>query len=206
MKKEPGKIAIISSPSGGGKTTICKKLLTPTRKKQSWQFSLSYTTRKKRASEKNGREYFFVSDDEFKNLVKKNFFAEHCLVHRYRYGTPRKPLEKVIKSGGVMILDVDYQGALKIKKAFPHAITIFILPPSISDLKKRLIRRGTETKEQLKIRFENAKKEIRQYSKFEYLVINKQLDKAVKEVLCIINSYHCRIENANKEQIRKLLV
>lgn len=206
VKCKPGKIVVISSPSGGGKTSICRKLLSPGRRRQGWQFSVSYTTRQKRPGEKNGREYFFVSDEEFAQLTRSGFFAEHFAVHLYQYGTPRKPLDKVIKEGGVMILDVDVRGALRIKREYPQAITIFILPPSIPKLRKRLIRRGTETKEQLKVRFENAKREMGSYSEFQYSVINQELDVAVNEVLSIINSHHCRTENLDAEQISKMLV
>lgn len=206
MTKEPGKIVVISSPSGGGKTSICRKLLTPSRKKKGWQFSISYTTRKRRPTERDGREYHFVTEEKFRRLIKTDFFAEHFKVHLYRYGTPRKPLEKVIRAGGVVILDVDVQGAFRLKKEYPQAITIFILPPSIPVLKRRLIRRGTETAEQRKVRFENARSEIRLYRKFEYCVINDDLDTAVDQVLSIIASHQCRTEHVRPEQIKKLTV
>ncbi len=204
-RKEKGTILIISSPSGGGKTSICRKLLTPSRKRRGWRFSISYTTREKRPGERNGREYYFVSPEEFRRLVKKGFFAEHCEVHRYYYGTPKKPLEEVIKKGGVMVLDVDVQGAFKLKKAYPHAITVFILPPSVAALRRRLKRRGTETKEQLKIRFENARREMKLFHKFEYVIINDELNTAVKQVLAVMESHHCRVENLDMEQIRKIV-
>ncbi len=206
MKRKPGTIVVISSPSGGGKTSICRKLLTPARKRNGWQFSISYTTRKKRPGERNGREYHFVTDAEFKKLMKADFFAEHFKVHLYRYGTPRKPMEKVLRDGSVMILDVDVQGAFRLKKEYPQAVTIFVLPPSIGVLRKRLIKRGTETMEQRKVRFENATKEIKLYKRFEYSVINQDLDTAAKEVLSIINCHHCRTENIRPEQISKLSV
>ncbi|UCG60585.1 MAG: guanylate kinase [Candidatus Zixiibacteriota bacterium] len=206
MKRTPGTIIVISSPSGGGKTSICRKLLTPARKRKGWRFSISYTTRARRPGERNGREYYFVTENEFKKLVRRRFFAEHFKVHLYRYGTPRRQLEQVLKGGGVMILDVDVQGAFRIKKEYPQAVTIFILPPSIPVLRKRLIRRGTETREQRRVRFENARKEIALYRKFQYCVINDDLDTAVKEVLSIIDCHHCRTENIKPEQIRKLLV
>jgi guanylate kinase len=201
-----GTIVIISSPSGGGKTSICRRLLTPARKRQGWQFSISYTTRQKRRGERNGREYFFVSQNEFEQLSHEDFFAENCHVHLYRYGTPCKPLENVIKNGGVMVLDVDVQGALKLKREYPHAITVFVLPPSVAALRKRLKKRGTESAEQLKVRFENAKKEMKLYHKFEYAVINDDLGTAVRQVACIINSHHCRTEHLDLEQIKKLAV
>lgn len=192
MKSKSGKIVIISSPSGGGKTSICRKILTPSRQKSGWKFSLSYTTRLKRPGEVNKREYIFVNEEKFKELAESGFFAEHCLVHNYYYGTPRRPLENVLNKGGVMILDVDVQGAFKLKKVYPDAITIFILPPSLSELRNRLLKRGTESKEQLTVRFENAKKEMKLKSKFEYNVINKDLKDAVKEVLKIIKDYNPR--------------
>jgi guanylate kinase len=203
---QPGTIVIISSPSGGGKTSICRRLLTPARKRRGWQFSVSYTTRQKRLGEKNGREYFFVSQDKFNVLSRRGFFAEHCRVHLYYYGTPRKPLENVIKRGGAMVLDVDVQGALKLKREYPHAITVFVLPPSVAALRKRLKKRGTESAEQLKVRFENAKKEMELYHKFEYAVINDDLGTAVRQVASIINSHHCRTEHLDLEQIKKLAV
>lgn len=203
----PGKIVIISSPSGGGKTTICRKLLSPGRKRQGWRFSISYTTRDRRAGERNGREYYFVSDQEFEKKIRQDFFAEHFQVHLYKYGTPRGPLEEVRKKGGVMILDVDVQGARKLQKEYRHAITIFVLPPSITALRKRLRQRGTETKEQLKVRFETAKQEMasfRDYG-FEYVVINDDVAEATREVLAIIHAHHCRVENVPEEQIKRIV-
>ena len=206
MINNRGKIVIISSPSGGGKTSICKKLLSTHRRKKGWRFSISYTTRQKRPNERDGREYYFVSEKKFKALAKEDYFAEYCRVHLYYYGTPREPLEKAVKDGGVMILDVDVQGAFKLKKEYPEAITIFVLPPSIEELKKRLKARGTESREQLKVRFENAKKEMQHFNKFEYCVINQELEVAVKNVLCAINSHHLRSEFLSMEQKRKLTV
>ena len=203
--EKPGKIVIISSPSGGGKTSICKALLSPQRKKKGWRFSVSYTTRQKRNGEKSGREYFFVSEAEFDKNVREDFFAEYFKVHLYKYGTPRKPLDGVVKKGGVIILDVDVQGAAAIRREYPDSISIFVLPPSVRELRRRLRRRGTETDEQLRVRFENAKKEMKEYKKFPYTVINKDLQRAVDEVLAIITAHPCRTENIKKEQIQKIV-
>ncbi|MGH8015182.1 MAG: guanylate kinase [Candidatus Zixiibacteriota bacterium] len=203
--EKPGKIVIISSPSGGGKTSICKALLSGSRLKQGWRFSVSYTTRRKRNGEKNGREYFFVTEKEFDKKVRKAFFAEHFKVHLYEYGTPRRPLDEVTSKGGVIILDVDVQGAEAIRRKFRHAISIFVLPPSVRELRHRLRRRGTETKEQLQVRFENAKREMREYKKFPYTVINKDLPTAVEQVLAIIKAHPCRTEYIMKEQIKKII-
>lgn len=201
--RKTGNIVIISSPSGGGKTSICRKLLSPTRKRQGWSFSISYTTRQQRRGERDGREYHFVSDDKFRRMERADAFAEACKVHLYRYGTPRKPLQITIRKGGTMLLDVDVQGAFKLKKAYPGAITIFILPPSIAILRRRLKRRGTETKEQLEVRYQNALKELKLFKKFEYCVVNDDLKTAVSEVLGVIASHHCRTENIEWEQFNK---
>ena len=201
----PGKIVLISSPSGGGKTSLCKRLLSPGRKKEGWKFSISFTTRQKRKGERNGKEYYFVDDQQFRALIGKDYFAEHFKVHLYRYGTPRKTIESTIEKGGVLLLDIDVKGALKIKREYPDAITIFVLPPSITALKKRLKARGTETSEQLKVRFENAKKEMKLYRKFEYTIINDILNQAVNEVLGCIASHHCSRKNLKVEQIKKII-
>ena len=181
-----GKIVIISSPSGGGKTSICQKLLSDDRKANGWQFSISDTTRKMRPGEQDGREYNFLTEDEFKKNVEENHYAEHFQVHLYNYGTPKGPLETVLQNGGVMLLDVDVQGAIKLKSEYKEAITIFIMPPSNEELQKRLRQRGTETEEQLAVRFENAKQEMELHTYFEHKVINKELLTAVNEVLTII--------------------
>ncbi|HPC11589.1 MAG TPA: guanylate kinase [candidate division Zixibacteria bacterium] len=197
-----GKVVIISSPSGGGKSSICRQLL---ERNPAWRFSVSYTTRSRRPDEVHGREYFFVSADEFRRLAKQDFFAEHCRVHLYEYGTPKKPLEDVRAEGGVVLLDIDVQGAEKIKAVFADAITIFILPPSIAALRSRLSTRGTETQEQLQVRFENATREMRLWRRFEYAVINDTLATAVREVESAIIAHHCRTDRLAPEQIENII-
>lgn len=200
-----GKIVIISSPSGGGKTSICRRLLNPKRREQGWQFSVSCTTRDRRKGEKEGVHYHFVTNEQFDAMRKQNMFAENFRVHLYRYATPRKPLEAVLRSGGVMLLDVDVQGAKKLRKEYPQAITIFVLPPSVKELRHRLKQRGTETKEQLKVRFNRAKLEMATLWKhFEYTVINDDLNLAVTQVLHIIETHPLRTENLPTEQIRTI--
>ncbi len=204
--KELGKIVIISSPSGGGKTSICRRLLSPSRRRQGWTFSVSYTTRSKRRGERDGREYFFVTEEHFGQLAKQDFFAEQFKVHLYRYGTPRRPIDAVRRRGGVMLFDVDVKGAGKLKAEYPDAISIFVLPPSQVELRRRLRQRGTETKEQLKIRLRNALHELQSFRKFgfDYVVINKELDRAVREVLHIVESHGNRIEQFDPEQLRRI--
>ena len=188
MSKYKGKIVIISSPSGGGKTSICRELLSAKRQADGWKFSISDTTRQMRQGEQDGREYNFISEIEFVKRIAENSYAEYFKVHLYSYGTPREPLEAVLHNGGVMLLDVDVQGAEKLKEVYPEAITIFIMPPSVEVLQSRLRQRGTETEEQLQIRFENAKQEMELHTKFDHKVVNKELMSAVQEVLAIIES------------------
>lgn len=199
-----GKVVIISSPSGGGKSSICNELIRRNRDR-GWRFSISYTTRAKRGDEVDGREYYFVSQEEFDRLARQDFFAEHCKVHLYQYGTPRGPLESVLNEGGVMLLDIDVQGAEKIKAAYPQAITIFILPPSVAALRRRLSTRGTETPEQLQVRYENATREMKLWKNFEYAVINDDLQVAVSEVESAIIAHHCRTDKRAAEQIENII-
>ncbi len=206
LTRQKGILVIISSPSGGGKTSICRRLLSPRRRRDGWQFSISYTTRPPRSTERNGREYVFVTEAKFRDLVSENFFAEHCTVHLWQYGTPRKPLEQVRSRGGVMVLDVDVQGAGKLYKEYPDAAMIFILPPSANVLKERLRKRGTERAAQRKLRLENALSEMRSFRSygFKYVVVNETLESAADEVLSIITAHQCRIEQLDPEQIRKI--
>lgn len=199
-----GKIIIISSPSGGGKSSICQGLLRRN-KKQGWSFSISMTTRPKRTNEKDGREYWFIDYGEFMKRRNKNEFAESCQVHRFYYGTPRQPLDAVLARGGVILLDVDVKGAFKLKREYPDAATIFVLPPNRGELMRRLKLRGTEDDKHLKIRQKRALNEMKLFKKFEYVVINKNLDTAVNEVEMIIKSLHCRLINLDLEQIRRIV-
>ncbi len=186
MAKGTGKVVIISSPSGGGKTTICRELL---KQNRLWDFSVSFTTRPRRAGETDGKEYFFVDREEFIRLRRNDFFAETARVHLHYYGTPRGPLEKAIRKGGVILLDVDVQGAASIRKSYPEALSLFILPPSKTELKRRLKRRGTETREQLKLRLENAIAEMKKFNRFDYIIINKDINEAVAAADHMIKSW-----------------
>jgi guanylate kinase len=203
-RKTKGRIIIISSPSGCGKSTICRRIL-KRNSKSGWKFSVSFTTRKRRDDERNGRQYHFIGHSEFMSYRDKGRFAEWCQVHRFYYGTPKKPLEDVLHKGGVMLLDVDVKGAHKLKRAYPSAAKIFILPPSKKELKRRLKQRGTEDDKHLKIRQKRALSEMKQFRQFEYIVINDNLNTAVEEVEMIIKSLHCRKDNLDLEQINRIV-
>lgn len=202
--EKPGKIVIISSPSGGGKTTICKKLL-ELHKNDGWSFSISATTRPKRANEVEGREYYFVQSTEFARMKLRNEFAESCVVHGFRYGTPRWPIEKTLKAGGVLLLDVDYKGAFKLKRQYPMAGFIFILPPSRRELETRLRNRATENESQIKKRLFQSLREMNWYSKFDNVVINDDLNQSVREIDSIVFALHTRNRNLDKERIKDII-
>jgi guanylate kinase len=158
------------------------------------------TTRPRRDNERHGREYYFATYDEFVKRRSRGEFAESCQVHKYYYGTPRKPLEETLSKGGVILLDVDVKGAFKLKKQYPMAVTIFILPPTVRELARRLKMRRTEDDNQLKIRLRRAINEMKTYKKFEYIVVNENLNVAVKEVKMIIDSFHCHRDHFTSEK------
>ena len=200
----PGKIVIISSPSGGGKSSICRELLRK-HAADKWKFSISFTTRPIREGEKDGREYHFTDATNFKKLRKAGKFAESCRVHKFRYATPRAPLEDTVRRGGVILLDVDVKGASKLRKEYPHAALIFILPPSRKELERRLRTRGTDSAAQLRLRLAVSLREMRYYTRFDYTVINDNLDKAVHEVECIIETLHTRRGNLDRRRIDSMI-
>ena len=182
MKKK-GMIIIVSAPSGAGKTSICDALI---KSDKNIIYSVSTTTREPRKGEKNGREYFFVNDSEFKKMVKTNMFVEWAKVHDHFYGTSKKVLEQTINKGKDILLDIDVQGAVKIKKQYKEALMIFITTPSLKVLKERLIKRNKDSMTVIKRRIENAKKELTYLPKYDYLILNDKLDKSIQEVKSVI--------------------
>lgn len=184
-------IFIISSPSGGGKTTICRYVMkTLPRLKR----SLSVTTRKMRKGERKDVDYRFVSKDEFLEKIKRNAFAEWAKVLDNYYGTSKELVENYLSQGKDVLLNIDVQGAMKIKKVYPQAISIFILPPSLNVLKKRLVGRNTDTKAEINKRLNLAKKELSYASRYDYAVVNDSLKKAVEKVKSIIIAERCKVK------------
>lgn len=175
---------ILSSPSGGGKTSIAHKLLA-TRKDVG--YSVSCTTRPPRQGEIEGRDYYFLSVEKFKERKKKKEFAESATVHGHLYGTLRKEVERVLASGRNVIMDIDVQGTKQFARAFPESVLIFILPPSAEALIGRLEVRGTEDVEALIRRFQSAKDELKAIDLYQYVVVNDRLDSAVAAVSDIID-------------------
>jgi guanylate kinase len=178
-------LVVLSSPSGGGKTTVCLKIL---KKHKDYFRSVSATTREKRKGERQGKDYLFLTEEEFKRKMKKREFVEWAWVHGYRYGTPKKFVTKAKGERKVALFVLDVQGGMALKKAYPGSVLIFILPPSMMELKRRLARRGTERTQEVKGRLKTALKEIQFWSKYDYVVINKDLNQAVQTVERIIES------------------
>ena len=182
MKKK-GMIIIVSAPSGAGKTSICDALI---ENDKNIVYSISTTTRKPRKGEKNGKEYYFVNDSDFKKMVKKKMFVEWAKVHDHFYGTSKKVLEQTINKGKDILLDIDVQGAVKIKKQYKNALMIFITTSTLKVLKERLIKRNKDSMEVIKTRVENAKKELTYLPKYDYLILNDKLDESIKQAKSII--------------------
>lgn len=174
-----GKLIVLSAPSGAGKTTLYKALL---KQLPDTTYSVSVTTRPKRKGEVHGRDYFFVTEAEFQHLIKNNEFIEYARVHNNWYGTRRSFIEKQLQLGKNILLDIDVQGAINIKQQMPKAILIFIMAPSMEELKKRLTKRGTDHPRVIENRLANAEKEIRQKDKFDYIFINDDLERCIKEI------------------------
>lgn len=185
-----GNIIVISAPSGAGKTTICDAIV---RSDKNVVRSVSYTTRVPRRGEKNSREYFFVKEAEFKQIIKEKRFVEYAKVHNNYYGTSKNLVDKILNSGKNVLLEIDVQGGLKIKKQYPQTCMIFIMTKNLKVLKQRLVSRNKDSIQIINMRLKNAKKEIQYLKKYDYLVINDNLEKAVDSVKTIIKSLKYKI-------------
>jgi len=185
-----GLVLIVSSPSGAGKTTICKKLIQDV---ENLSLSVSVTTRLKRQNEIDGKDYFFKSDEEFDKMVKEEKFLEHARVFGYSYGTLKSEINSKITNGINVIVDIDWQGTRQIEEHIPDDIVkIFILPPSIKELEKRLGARATETQDSFKKRMSEARKEISHYNEYDFIIINEDVQECINKIKLIINSESLR--------------
>ena len=188
--RQKGILFIISAPSGAGKTTLIKRLL---RIFPDITLSVSCTTRARRPGETAGRDYHFVSTKKFAALRARSGFAEWARVHGALYGTPRAPLERTIRGGRDVLLDIDVQGARKIKRQYPGAVSIFLLPPSLHALEQRLARRGTDGRAIIRRRLETARREMRALMRYDYAVENRELPEAVESVKAIVSAERLRV-------------
>ncbi len=197
VMEHPGNLFVVSAPSGAGKSSLVRAL----REFDARVYpSVSHTTRAPRGQEKHGREYYFVSDAEFDAMAANNGFVEWANVHSRRYGTAKKSLEERIQGGTDVLLEIDYQGALQVKNAFPNAVLIFILPPSWDELRARLENRGEDAPEVIELRLRNAEEEMAQVAKFDFVIINELFESALFDLKAIIHAQ--RLKYAAQRRLR----
>lgn len=200
----PGNLFVVSAPSGTGKSSLVKALLELDSR---LQVSVSHTTRAPRGQEQQGREYHFVGKEEFLAMVDRGDFFEHAAVHGNHYGTSRHAIEDRIKHGEDVVLEIDWQGALQIKKIFPNAILIFILPPSYEELLQRLNRRGEDSPETIELRMANARIEVGQAQNFDFIVVNALFESALFDLKAIVHSQRLKYaaQRRNKSAVFRAL-
>jgi guanylate kinase len=196
-----GNLLIISSPSGGGKGTLIREVL---RIVPNIGYSVSFTTRKIRVGEEHGTHYFFIGRDEFENLIERGEFLEYAEVHGNFYGTSKTQVEKMTDDGRDVILEIDVQGANSIRAKMPKAVSIFILPPSFEVLKARLVKRQTESDEELSLRLKNSRGEVEDYKDFDYIIINDEVEKATDDLKTAILAERLR-KDRQIEKIETIL-
>lgn len=202
----PGNLFVVAAPSGAGKSSLVKALM---ELDSLVQPSVSHTTRAPRGQEKHGREYFFVSEPEFDAMVQAHAFVEWAHVHNHRYGTSKKAIEERMVQGADVVLEIDFQGALQIKRAFANAVTIFILPPSWDELRSRLERRGEDTQQVIETRLQNAAVEMAQVHEFDFVIINELFDRALFDLKTIVHSQRLKYlaqRRARSETFRALKI
>ena len=200
--RKEGLVFVVSAPSGAGKTTLCRAV---TDSLESLKHSISYTTREPRPGEKDGRDYFFVTEEKFRSMVRAGDFAEWAEVHSHLYGTSRKALDDMVLNGIDVILDIDTQGAMQIKKTYDRAMFLFILPPSLEILEERLLNRQSDDREEIKKRMRRAHEEIREYAMYDYIIVNRDFDRALSELRSIIVAERCRTRLVDPRWIEGLL-
>jgi guanylate kinase len=199
--KKPGLVAILSSPSGTGKTTICQRLIT---RSPDYVFSISATTRPSRGREKDGVDYYFVSQEKFDSMIQNNELAEWAYVFGHRYGTPFSEITNAISRDKVLLCDIDVQGGMTLKEKYRQAITVFLIPPSFTELRRRLFKRKTDSPEQKKMRLETAVKELGYWHKYDYIVLNEDLKRATEEVDMIITAERARTTRKSERRFWEL--
>ena len=198
MVDKNGNLIVISAPSGTGKTTIVKQLML---KNKNIKASVSYTTRNMRPNETNGLDYIFVTLQIFESMIIQNMFLEFADVFGHYYGTPTKETLEALNEGRTMILEIDWQGAEQIRIKRPESMSIFLLPPSKEELKKRLTNRATDSSDQIELRFQEAIKDIEQYSNFDRVIVNNDIDSTCEEIMSFINNFDSSEPAVNKEAL-----
>ena len=189
--KHQGLLVVISAPSGAGKGSIINEMLN--QDKNLW-LSISATSRPMRTNDKEGVTYYFFTKEEFEEKIKEDYFLEYATYAGNYYGTPKEYIQKHLDKGQDVILEIEIQGAMQVKKLIPEALCVFIMPPSLKELKKRLVTRGTDDKDKILERFKIAYQEMNEVTKYNYVVVNDDLDKAVKKVDAILEAEKCRVD------------
>lgn len=195
-----GNIFIISAPSGAGKTTLCKEIV---KVLPNLRFSVSYTTRQPRTGEVNGEDYYFIDEKRFREMIGNNEFAEWAEVHGNYYGTSKKVLDDIIDSGLDVILDIDIQGAAQIKKNIEGGVYIFVLPPSIEELRRRLDIRGQNRPDEIQRRLQRAIDEIREYKNYDYVIVNDRFEEALNALKSIIIAEGKRVKRMDDSWVKR---
>jgi guanylate kinase len=196
-----GILFVVSSPSGGGKGSLIQRVLKTV---PNLSYSVSFTTRAPRNGEVNGREYFFVTPEKFERMVADGEFLEWAHVHSKLYGTARQQVAQEIAAGRDIILEVDVQGAASVRKLMTDSVSIFILPPSFEILKERLQSRGTDSPEELVLRLRNAPTEVKDYSAFQYVILNDELDRAANQMGAIVHAERARLSR-QEAQVKRVV-
>lgn len=201
MTEKKGLLLVVSGPSGVGKGTVCRKLL---ERGGQMKLSVSATTRSMRKGEVDGQSYFFKTHEEFERMIAAGEFLEYVrLFHSNYYGTPRGPVEEEMAKGYDILLEIDYHGGLRVKEAYPDAVLVFIVPPTIGELKKRLIGRQSESEEMLEVRMRTAQEEISMMDRYDYVIVNDEVERAVDTLEAIVRAEKCRMDR-NGWMIEKL--
>lgn len=210
-RKNTGQIIVISAPSGAGKGTVIAELLKNDNKSR-W-LSVSATSRAMREGEKEGVNYYYITEDDFKEKIENDYFLEYTNYAGNFYGTPKEYIKKHLEQGIDVILEIEIEGATNIKKLIPEALFIFIMPPSLKTLIKRLKKRGTESNDKIIKRFHEAYKEINEVTKYNYVVVNDELEDTVNTIEAIIKAEKCRVDrieevylDTKEEEIHELLM
>ena len=185
MSEEATRLFVLAAPSGAGKTTLVHALVT---KNPSLRFSISYTTRPQRSNEADGVDYIFVSEDKFRTLQAEGELLEHATVFDNLYGTSRTQVETILQDGHNVLLEIDWQGARQVRESMPDCVTIFIMPPSLTELERRLRDRRTDSETVIERRLGDALSDIGRWSEFDYVIINDDLDKAVTDLEAVLHS------------------
>jgi len=202
MKRKQGLLFVVSAPSGAGKTSLCRAI---TDSLEQLTHSISYATRKPRPGEIDGRDYYFVSQERFQQMIQAGDFAEWAEVHSNLYGTSRRVLDDLIAKGIDVILDIDTQGAKQIKSKFYSAVFVFIMPPSLEILEERLRNRKSDHEQEIAKRMRRAHEEIKDYSIYDYIIVNRDFDRALTELRSVVVAERCRTRLVDSTWIKGMI-